>query len=173
KIGLVWRLIAGRRDPKLEHLGQPPQMLRERLGVVAVAALDRHAIFKQLPAFRQPRRQVCNRESVVADKLVHVLLAHHSIARKAEHAMRVATAPMIAAYQNPMPTRMPIAAVIQMDAAVVRPRTVKPSLKITPAPRNPMPVMMPCAIRVGSARMVSSGTSVIQCNWRSEERRVG
>ena len=48
-----------------------------------------------------------------------------------------------------MPTRMPIAAVIQIDAAVVSPRTVRPSLKITPAPRKPMPVMMPCAMRVG------------------------
>ena len=54
---------------------------------------------------------------------------------------------------------MPIAAVVQMEAAVVRPRTVKPSLKMTPAPRKPIPVMMPCAIRVGSVRMASSGTT--------------
>src|SRR6478609_3964482 len=71
--------------------------------------------------------------------------------RKSANTMSVAAAPRIAAYQNPMPTRMPIAAVIQIDAAVVKPRTVRPSLKITPAPRNPMPVMMPCAIRVGAA----------------------
>ena len=45
---------------------------------------------------------------------------------------------------------MPIAAVTQIDAAVVRPRTVKPSLMIAPAPTKPMPVMMPCAMRVGS-----------------------
>ena len=49
----------------------------------------------------------------------------------------------------------PMAAVIQIDAAVVSPRTVSPSLKITPAPRKPMPVMIPCAIRVGSIRTSS------------------
>ena len=50
-----------------------------------------------------------------------------------------------------MPIRMPIAAVIQIEAAVVSPRTDRPSLTITPAPRKPMPVMMPCAMRVGSS----------------------
>ena len=55
-----------------------------------------------------------------------------------------------------MPTRMPIAAVIQIEAAVVRPRTDSPSFMITPAPRKPMPVMMPWAIRVGSTTTRSS-----------------
>ena len=41
------------------------------------------------------------------------------------------------------------------------PPTDRPSRKMTPAPRKPMPVMMPCAIRVGSVRMVSSGISRI------------
>ena len=41
-------------------------------------------------------------------------------------------------------------AVIQIDAAVVSPRTVRLSRMITPAPRKPMPVMIPCAMRVGS-----------------------
>src|SRR5512142_228719 len=54
-----------------------------------------------------------------------------------------------------MPIRIPIAEVVQMEAAVVRPRTVSPSLKMTPAPRKPMPVMMPWAMRVGSIRMAS------------------
>ena len=45
-----------------------------------------------------------------------------------------------------------MAAVIQIDAAVVRPRTLRPSLTMTPAPRKPMPVMMPWAMRVGSRR---------------------
>jgi hypothetical protein len=62
-----------------------------------------------------------------------------------------------------MPIRMPIADVIHMDAAVVSPRTVKPSLKMTPAPRKPMPVMMPCAMRVGSVWMPPSGTACTQC----------
>ncbi len=43
-----------------------------------------------------------------------------------------------------------MAEVIQIEAAVVSPRTDAPSFMITPAPRNPMPVMMPCAMRVGS-----------------------
>ena len=73
--------------------------------------------------------------------------------------------PTSAGIQKPMPTRMPIAAVTQMEAAVVRPRTVRPSLKITPAPRKPMPVMMPWAMRVGSVRMASIVTCVIHAPW--------
>src|SRR5581483_7276745 len=53
---------------------------------------------------------------------------------------------------------IPIAAVIQIEAAVVSPRTDKPSFMMTPAPRKPMPVIMPCAMRAGSMRMASSGT---------------
>ena len=56
-----------------------------------------------------------------------------------------------------MPIMMPIAAVIQMDAAVVRPRTVAPSRKMTPAPRKPMPVMMPWPMRTGSLRKSDLG----------------
>jgi hypothetical protein len=37
---------------------------------------------------------------------------------------------------KPIPSRMPIAAVTQMEGAVVRPRTVSSSLKITPAPEK-------------------------------------
>ena len=50
----------------------------------------------------------------------------------------------------------PTAAVVQIEAAVVSPRTVSPSRKITPAPRKPIPVMIPCAMRVGSMRTPSS-----------------
>jgi hypothetical protein len=46
---------------------------------------------------------------------------------------------------------MPMPEVIQIDAAVVSPRTDSPSFMITPAPRKPMPVMMPWAMRVGSS----------------------
>ena len=48
-----------------------------------------------------------------------------------------------------MPKRMPSAAVSQTEAAVVRPRTVKNPAEDIPAPRKPIPVMMPCAIRLG------------------------
>ena len=57
----------------------------------------------------------------------------------------------------------PMAAVVQIDAAVVRPRTVSPSLKITPAPRKPMPVMIPCAMRVGSTRTDSPAGNHAAC----------
>jgi hypothetical protein len=52
---------------------------------------------------------------------------------------------------------MPMAAVAQMEAAVVRPRTLKPSLNITPAQRNPIPVMIPCAILVGPLLLSPNG----------------
>ena len=61
----------------------------------------------------------------------------------------------MAGKKKPMPIKIPIAAVIQIDAAVVNPRTLKPSLKITPAPKKPMPVIIPCAVRVGSIRIMS------------------
>ena len=66
-----------------------------------------------------------------------------STMRKALSAIKRGDLPKIAGIQKPTPTRMPIEAVIQIEAAVVSPRTVRPSLKITPAPRKPMPVMMP------------------------------
>ncbi len=40
----------------------------------------------------------------------------------------------------PDPTAIPMAAVAQMVAAVVRPETVTPLRKIVPAPKNPTPV---------------------------------
>ena len=88
-----------------------------------------------------------------------------SITRNTLSTTSVAIVPTIAGNQKPMPTRMPIEAVIQIEAAVVSPRTVRPSLKITPAPRKPMPVMMPCAMRVGSVRMASMATCVIHSFW--------
>ena len=39
-------------------------------------------------------------------------------------------------------------AVIQIEAAVVSPLTERPSLMMPPAPRNPMPLMMPWITRL-------------------------
>ena len=52
-------------------------------------------------------------------------------------------------------------AVVQIDAAVVSPRTVRPSRMITPAPRNPIPVMIPSAPSDRSRRVFlrTSGTT--------------
>ena len=53
----------------------------------------------------------------------------------------------------PQPIAMPTEADAQMQAAVVRPRTELLVLKITPAPRNPIPLTICAAMRVGSARV--------------------
>src|ERR1700731_4629438 len=50
--------------------------------------------------------------------------------------MSAAPAPTTAANQNPIPTKMPMAAVTQIEAAVDRTPTVRPSLKTTPAPKK-------------------------------------
>lgn len=48
-----------------------------------------------------------------------------------------------------------------MEAAVVNPRTVPSLLRMVPAPRKPIPVMMPCITRVGSTETPSIPNSVI------------
>ena len=48
---------------------------------------------------------------------------------------------------SPKPINIPIAAAIQIEAAVVIPETDPLFRKITPAPRKPTPVMMLAAIR--------------------------
>src|SRR5438132_10453486 len=52
---------------------------------------------------------------------------------------------------------MPSDAATQMDAAVVNPRTSSPWRRMLPAPRNPTPVTIWAAIRVGSTVLVKSG----------------
>ncbi|MDR6858538.1 hypothetical protein J2W96_004868 [Variovorax guangxiensis] len=46
---------------------------------------------------------------------------------------------------------MPIAEEFQIDAAVVRPRTLRPLFTMIPAPRKPIPVRMLPMTLVGSA----------------------
>src|SRR6266849_4636766 len=52
---------------------------------------------------------------------------------------------------------MPSEAATQMDAAVVSPRTSSPWRRMLPAPRNPTPVTIWAAMRVGSTVLVKSG----------------
>src|SRR5205823_2546998 len=59
--------------------------------------------------------------------------------------------PAAATAYNPAPDRAPTAAEHHSVAAVLRPRTLRPSRRITPAPRNPMPDTIWAATRVGSA----------------------
>ena len=58
----------------------------------------------------------------------------------------------MAVVSRPIPTAMPIAAVNQIPAAVVKPKTSSSSflLMIVPAPKNPIPATMPCRTRVKS-----------------------
>src|SRR5207245_1725497 len=54
---------------------------------------------------------------------------------------------------------MPSDAATQIDAAVVRPRTSSPWRRMLPAPRNPTPVTICAAMRVGSTVRANSGIS--------------
>jgi hypothetical protein len=57
----------------------------------------------------------------------------------------------VAYSRKPAPARTPIAAEHQSVAAVLSPRTLKPSRKISPAPRKPIPETTWAATRVGLA----------------------
>src|SRR2546430_16526312 len=56
-----------------------------------------------------------------------------------------------------MPTAIPSEATTQIIAAVVRPRTSSPCLRMLPAPRKPTPVTIWAAIRVGSTVLPKIG----------------
>src|SRR5690625_2637776 len=60
----------------------------------------------------------------------------------------------------PAPAAIPTAAVTQILAAVVRPTTMLRRVKITPAPRNPIPLTICAAIRDGSRRASSPSTAL-------------
>jgi hypothetical protein len=66
--------------------------------------------------------------------------------------MRVAARAMSG---RPTPAAIPIPAAAHRLAAVVRPRTDGPYLRIAPAPRKPMPVTIWAATRDGSAALPS------------------
>src|SRR5689334_19132617 len=59
---------------------------------------------------------------------------------------------------------MPIAATTQSVAAVVSPRTERPSRMMAPAPRKPIPVTIWAAIRVGSVR--TSVPPLVRNSWK-------
>ncbi|MNX92489.1 hypothetical protein D3C86_1246340 [compost metagenome] len=77
--------------------------------------------------------------------------------RNATRISPVTTVPTTPRVNSPAPNNRPMAEVIHRLAAVVSPWMEKPVRKITPAHRKPMPVSTPCAIRVGSVTMFSSG----------------
>ena len=61
---------------------------------------------------------------------------------------------------DPPPITTPIAETTQIEAAVVSPRTLKPSLTMTPAPRKPIPVTMPWITRVAASALPAYAYSV-------------
>lgn len=73
-----------------------------------------------------------------------------SRAGKTAITMRWPAVAAIARMGNPAPQAMPIAAVIQTVAAVVRPFTMSLRTKMTPPPMKPMPETICAAIREGS-----------------------
>ncbi len=90
----------------------------------------------------------------------------HLRAARITSAARVAHQPGTA---RPSPSARPIAEVSQIEAAVVSPWMLTPSLKITPAPRKPTPVITPWARRVGS-RWVTPGSKAPGSSSGSSER---
>jgi hypothetical protein len=92
---------------------------------------------------------------------VHVACSHHPLfplfacwIRGTTERMNRATRVLRTAVDSrPNPAAMPIAAVTQMPAAVVKPRVSICLVPITmaPAPRNPTPAIKPCNTRVMSA----------------------
>ena len=87
---------------------------------------------------------------------------------------------------SPIPMATPMAAAIQIVAAVVMPTTLPRSLRITPPPRKPTPVTICAATRPGSAfpaisievrvksveasvmRMIVRTPAAFSCNSRSK-----
>src|SRR5437763_7452461 len=65
---------------------------------------------------------------------------------------------------------MPIAATTHSVAAVVSPRTDRPSRMIAPAPRKPMPVTICAAIRVGSAR--TTEPPFVRNSWKPKAETI-
>ena len=72
---------------------------------------------------------------------------------------------------SPAPAADPIAAVTQIAAAVVRPRTESRRTKISPAPRNPTPVTIWAATREGSSTP-SRGWSTSEHQGQAELTRL-
>ena len=71
--------------------------------------------------------------------------------------------PNMAMKYSPAPTAIPNAAEIQIVVAVVSPVTVSPSLKMTPAPRNPIPVTMVDAIAgEGGLKLMETSVKMVE-----------
>ena len=86
--------------------------------------------------------------------------------------MTISAVVMQAARMKPLPASTPIAPVLQMLAAVLRPRTLRPSRMITPAPRKPMPLTTWAAMRV-TLTSLSSNSGRIEAGRTECDHRVG
>ena len=159
-------------------------MLGKQLSVGTVAAADHHPIFEDLAFTDQARGKVSNGEAVCCDEFTKLFLWHDSFAFEPKMMVSIELAwqpilddaeeaqdrqrgnraencghPEADTYKNTDGGGHPYGGSRRQST------NGEPSLKITPAPRNPMPVMIPCAIRVGSVRMASSATCVIHSFW--------
>src|SRR5687768_16636727 len=81
--------ISGGSDPELNDIRHAAEMLGESLGGAPVATLDGHPVFELLAAFDQPRRQVRDREAVLADHRAHLGLAHDAFLWESQSVVRV------------------------------------------------------------------------------------
>src|SRR6266850_5432446 len=166
--------ITHRIDTEFEHFRQLGEMLREGVGVPAVATLDHHSILEELAAGAQVVGKVRDREAVLTDHATQIVFRHHRTTLEHQRVVRIKLGrkaqldePKCRKDRNRgggAERRGEIEADPEQNADGRR-DPVSPSLKITPAPRKPIPVMMPCAMRVGSVRMASSGTTVIHWFW--------
>src|SRR3989442_5665042 len=104
--------------------------------------------------------KVRDRETVLTDHAAQLVFLHHRVSLECQRMVRVELRGETVLDEpengenrqrragahgggevNPIPSKMPIAAVTQMDPAGLKPRTLNPSLKEAPAPRQPLTVI--------------------------------
>src|SRR5689334_6470390 len=90
------------------------------------------------------------RNDTISDRRPNCVRIHRRTQRNTTSDSSAATVTATAAHAYPSPTASPIAAVTHIDAAVVRPRTEPPCLRIAPPPRKPTPTTTCEATRVMS-----------------------
>jgi len=138
-------------------------------------------LFERRPAFSLPVVDLVNGKASPLEELFDVVLAHDVAFSKAERQPReqLARNPPFEPAQHGkrqqggergkncrIEKADPVDNSAAEEAAVVNPRTVKkPCLNTTPAPIKPIPVMMPCAMRLGLVLKLLSAAMPSQLGW--------